>query len=56
MNVKILASGSSGNCVVLEEGGKMILLDAGIKIQDIKKGIGYRVSDILLAFVSHVHL
>lgn len=56
MNVKCLQSNSSGNCTVLEENGKMVLLDVGINLPEIKKGIGYRVSDVLFAFVSHVHL
>lgn len=56
MNMKTLSTGSCGNCYVLEENGKLFLLDLGISLQDIKKGIKYRVSDIVASFVSHVHL
>lgn len=53
--LSVLATGSGGNCYVLEENGKLLLIDLGIKLQDIKKGIKYKVSDIVMAFVSHVH-
>ena len=56
MNMSVLSSGSSGNCYVLEENGKLVLLDLGISLPDIKKGIKYRVSDISMSFVSHAHL
>lgn len=56
MNMKILASGSDGNAYVIEHDNKFVLLDLGIGLPEIKQGIGFRVSDILCAFVSHVHL
>lgn len=56
MNMKILATGSSGNAYVLEENNKLFLLDAGISLAEIKKGIKYKVSDLVATFVSHVHL
>lgn len=56
VNMKILASGSDGNAYVIEHDNKFVLLDLGIGLPEIKQGIGFRVSDILCAFVSHVHL
>jgi len=56
MIIRCLASGSSGNCIVLEENGKLVLLDVGIRLADIKKGIQYRVSDVEFFFVSHRHI
>ena len=48
MILTCLASGSSGNCYVLKDSkGKMLLLDAGIPIRKIKKGCGWKVSDIV---------
>lgn len=55
MNLKILASGSYGNCYVLEHKGKMFLLDVGISHMEIKKGINFKVADIVGVFVSHIH-
>ena len=41
---------------MLEENNQMFLLDLGISLQEIKRGIKYRVSDVVAAFVSHAHL
>ena len=56
MNMKVLSSGSDGNCYVLENDGKMFLLDVGLPKIEIMKGIGFRVADVEGIFVSHVHL
>lgn len=55
MIICCIASGSSGNCIVLEENGKLVLLDVGIRLADIKKGIKYRVKDIEFFFQTHAH-
>jgi hypothetical protein len=51
-----LATGSSGNSYVLEENGQLVLLELGIGLPEIKRGIKYRVSNIVIAYVSHSHL
>ncbi len=56
MRIATLATGSSGNSYVLEENNQIVLLDLGISLPEIKRGIKYRVSDIAAAFVSHAHL
>lgn len=56
MRIATLATGSSGNSYVLEENNQMVLLDLGIGLPEIKRGIKFRVSDIVAAFVSHTHL
>ena len=56
MKVITLASGSSGNAYLVEENGRYILLDCGIKFEDItgsKHFPGFRKLD--LVFVSHLH-
>ena len=56
MILTCLASGSSGNCYVLKDNkGKMLLLDAGIPIKKIKKGCGWKVSDIVGCVATHKH-
>lgn len=50
-----LSTGSKGNCYVLEENGQLVLLDLGISLPEIKRGIKFRVSDVALSFVSHGH-
>lgn len=48
-------SSSSGNCHALIENNKIVLLDCGIHINEIKKLVGWRVSDIVTCFCSHFH-
>lgn len=52
MEVKVLGSNSDGNCYVLN--GE-ILLDAGLSIKDIKKGLNFNVAGIKGAIISHSH-
>ena len=53
--LKIISTGSSGNCYILEENGQIVILDVGIRMADIKKGIGFRIADIITVFSSHGH-
>ena len=56
MELKCLASGSSGNCYsLIDKQGNMRLLDAGISIKDIKIGIDFKVSNLKGALISHAH-
>lgn len=55
MDVKAIASGSSGNCYRVSDGSTTILLDAGIPIRAIMQGCGFKLSDIAACFVTHYH-
>lgn len=56
MILKTIASGSTGNCYYLKaDNGEILLLDAGIPIMDIKKGINFEVSSLVGCLVSHAH-
>ena len=55
IDLNVLATGSSGNCFVLNDGNEILLLDAGISIKDIKVGINFEVSKIVGAVVTHCH-
>lgn len=55
--LKVIGTGSRGNCLaVYDSRGKYILLDVGLPIKTILKGVEYNIKDCLAAFVSHVHL
>ena len=56
MLLRTIQSGSTGNCYALECNGKILLLDAGIKIADIKRSIDFRVGDIAGCVITHKHL
>lgn len=56
MKLKCIATGSSGNCYTLTaDNGETLILDAGIGIRDIKKGLNWNVKDIVGAFATHHH-
>ena len=55
MNVKVIGSGSSGNCYRIDDGCTAILLDAGLPLREIQKGLDFHLSDISAALISHSH-
>jgi phosphoribosyl 1,2-cyclic phosphodiesterase len=58
MQISVLASGSSGNCVFLESKDTAILVDAGLSSRRIAKllgNIGKELSEIDGLFITHEH-
>lgn len=55
IDIKAIASGSSGNCYRVSDGSTALLLDAGISIHRIQQGIDYRLGEIAGALISHEH-
>ena len=55
MEIRVLASGSSGNTYRISDGETALLLDAGIPLKAIQAGLGFRVRDIMGCFVTHAH-
>lgn len=58
MQLHVLASGSSGNAIFLELGGKRVLIDAGISARRIEQGlkaVGICASDLDAVLVTHEH-
>lgn len=55
MEIKVLASGSTGNCYLVRSGQSSLLLDAGIPAKRIREGCDYRLSQISGCLVTHSH-
>lgn len=55
MEIKVLASGSSGNAYRISDGKTSLLLDAGIPLKGIQVGCGFKVTQIQGCFVTHNH-
>lgn len=55
MDIKILASGSGGNCYRLSDGTTDILLECGIPKGRIMSGIGYDLGRIGAVLITHEH-
>lgn len=56
MEIKVLASSSSGNCYRVSDGQTVLLLECGIPIAEIRKGLGFRLSEISACLISHNHM
>jgi phosphoribosyl 1,2-cyclic phosphodiesterase len=58
MNIYPIASGSTGNCILISHGGYNLLLDAGIKVTTIRKHLqknNIRLTQIDGCLISHGH-
>lgn len=56
MKLITINSNSSGNSYALvSAGGEILLLEAGIKMADVKKAIDYRIKDVVGCLASHCH-
>ena len=56
MTLKTIATGSTGNCYILtSDSGKHLILDAGIPIAEIKKGLNFDIANVVGAIVTHCH-
>lgn len=56
MILKCLSTGSKANCYILKrDNGEMLILDAGLPINEIKKGIEFDVTNLKGALVTHGH-
>lgn len=56
MILKCLASGSSGNCYLLSTDTETLVLDCGLPIREIKKGLDWDISRVVGGLCSHEHL
>jgi phosphoribosyl 1,2-cyclic phosphodiesterase len=55
MEIKILASGSKGNCYKVSDGKTSLLIECGISIKEIKKRLDFKLSEIDGCLITHCH-
>ena len=57
MKLKCIATGSTGNCYTLtSDRGETLILDCGIPIKEIKKGLDWNIKDVVGVLCTHEHL
>lgn len=56
MEIKVLASSSSGNAYIIGDGHTSLLLDAGIPLKAIQIGSGFTIRKMSGCFITHAHL
>lgn len=56
MYLKCLGSSSAGNCYLLtSDSGETLILDCGIPIKEIKKGLDWNIKDVVGVLCTHQH-
>src|SRR5690554_1514233 len=55
MDIRVLASGSTGNCYWISDGVTPILIDPGISIKRIREDLGFRLNEVKGCLLSHEH-
>ncbi len=55
MKLKVLGSGSSGNCYILESDTEALIIEAGVRFKDVKVALDFNVSKIMGVVISHSH-
>lgn len=55
MKLKVLGSGSSGNCYILENDNEALIIEAGVPFMEVKKALNFNVMKIVGVLASHIH-
>lgn len=55
MQLKVIGSGSSGNCYLLTNGEETLVIEAGIRFLEVKKALNFNIRSIKGVIISHVH-
>jgi len=55
MKLDILGSNSAGNCYVLQNADEALIIEAGIDFRNVKKTVGFNLSKISGAVITHQH-
>ncbi len=55
MVLSVISSSSKGNCYILDSGEEMLILEAGVPMQQIKKAIRWRLDKVAGCLVTHRH-
>jgi len=56
MEIKTIATGSTGNAYKISSADTSILIEAGIPIRKIQGGLNFGLSEIEFCLISHAHL
>ncbi len=55
MKLIVIGSSSAGNGYALDAGGEILLLEAGCRMSEVKRAIGFRLHDVVGCCVTHEH-
>lgn len=55
MTLKVLGSSSKGNCYIFDNGKEALIVEAGIRFNEVKKALGFNLSKVVGCLVTHRH-
>lgn len=55
MKLKVLGSGSSGNCYILENDTEALIIEAGVSFKEVKIALDFNIKKIVGVVVGHQH-
>lgn len=55
IKLKVLGSGSSGNCYILENDEEALIIEAGLPFMEVKKALDFNVMKIKAVLITHLH-
>lgn len=55
MKLKVLGSGSSGNCYILENENEALIIEAGVSMKEVKVALNFDIKKIVGVVISHCH-
>ncbi|MHB1421263.1 MAG: MBL fold metallo-hydrolase [Bacillota bacterium] len=55
MEIKVLASGSKGNCYTVDDGHTKLIMEAGIPFRELQRGVNFGLAQIAGCLCSHSH-
>lgn len=55
MKLKVVGTGSKGNCYILENDNEALLIECGVSFSEIQKAIDFNISKIVGCIVTHEH-
>ncbi|MDR1652891.1 MAG: MBL fold metallo-hydrolase [Prevotellaceae bacterium] len=55
MKLKVLSSGSAGNCYILENDSEALILEAGVKFAEVQRALNFNIGKIVGCLITHEH-
>lgn len=55
MKVTVVGTGSAGNCYILEENGRALLIECGVPFKDIQQALNFNLLKVDACIISHEH-
>jgi ribonuclease BN (tRNA processing enzyme) len=55
MRLRVLGSSSKGNCYLLIASDQVLIIEAGVKLIEVKKALSFRTDNIIGCLISHIH-